>query len=106
MFGRGLTANPQLIEQIRYGAILDKKSWKAFHDEVCLGYEEIMSGERNVLFKMKELWNYMAPQFENSEKVEKKIKKSVRLQEYKRIVDNLFQEHELKSCGEKMVPER
>ena len=55
---------------------------------------------------MKELWNYMAPQFENSEKVEKKIKKSVRLQEYKRIVDNLFQEHELKSCGEKMVPER
>ena len=65
-----------------------------------------MSGERNVLFKMKELWNYMAPQFENSEKVEKKIKKSVRLQEYKRIVDNLFQEHELKSCGEKMVPER
>ena len=106
MFGRGLTANPQLIEQIRYGAILDKKSWKAFHDEVCLGYEEIMSGERNVLFKMKELWNYMAPQFGNSEKVEKKIKKSVRLQEYKRIVDNLFQEHELKSCGEKMVPER
>ena len=106
MFGRGLTANPQLIEQIRYGAILDKKSWKAFHDEVCLGYEEIMSGERNVLFKMKELWNYMAPQFENSEKVEKKIKKSVRLQDYKRIVDNLFQEHELKSCGEKTVPER
>lgn len=107
MFGRGLTANPQLIEQIRYGDTPDKKRWQAFHDEVCLGYEEIMSGERNVLFKMKELWNYMIPEFEDAGKIAKKIKKSVRLQEYKIVVDNLFREHELKSsCGTKTVLEK
>lgn len=106
MFGRGLMANPQLIEQIRHGENQDKKRWKEFHDEVCSGYEEIMSGERNVLFKMKELWNYMIPAFEDADKATKKIKKSVRLQEYKRIVDDLFRDHALKSCEAETVSER
>ena len=92
MFGRGLIADPQLAEQIRYGENLDKMRWKAFHDEVCQGYEEIMSGERNVLFKMKELWNYMMPEFEGAEKIAKKIKKATRLQDYKQLVEILFQE--------------
>ena len=53
-----------------------------------------MSGERNVLFKMKELWSYMLPAFEDGEKPGKKLKKAVRLSEYKVIADTLFQ-HEI-----------
>lgn len=74
----------------------EKQRWKAFHDEMCLGYEEIMSGERNVLFKMKELWAYMLPMFEDGEKIGKKIKKAGRLQEYKELVDTLFREKNFK----------
>ena len=93
MLGRGLIANPQLAEQISCGESLDKNLWKAFHDEICDGYEEIMSGERNVLFKMKELWNYMIPEFEGAEKMGKKIKKATRLQDYKQIVNLLMEEY-------------
>lgn len=96
MLGRGLIANPQLAELLTEGGSPDKDRWKAFHDEVCLGYEDVMSGERNVLFKMKELWDYMLPMFEDSGKLGKKIKKAVRLADYKEIVETLFQERELK----------
>lgn len=96
MLGRGLIANPQLAELLTEGGSPDKDRWKAFHDEVCLGYEGVMSGERNVLFKMKELWDYMLPMFEDSGKLGKKIKKAVRLADYKEIVETLFQERELK----------
>lgn len=92
MLGRGLIANPQLAEMIVQGGQPDKDRWKAFHDEVCLGYERIMSGERNVLFKMKELWAYMLPMFEDGEKLGKRIKKAGRLQDYKELVETLFRE--------------
>ena len=95
MLGRGLIANPQLAESITVGGQTDPKRWKAFHDEVCRGYEEIMSGERNVLFKMKELWSYMLPMFEDSEKLGKQIRKSTRLAEYKEAVERLFLEKRL-----------
>ncbi len=95
MLGRGLIANPQLAEMIVQGGQPDKDRWKAFHDEVCLGYERIMSGERNVLFKMKELWAYMLPMFEDGAKLGKKIRKVGRLQDYRELVDTLFREKDI-----------
>ena len=40
---------------------------------------------------MKELWFYMMSMFPDSGKIEKKIKKSKRLAEYRAAVDELFQ---------------
>lgn len=91
MAGRGLISNPQLAETLRGDSPCDRKRWRAFHDEICSGYEEIMSGERNVLFKMKELWSYMLPQFPDSEKYGKKIKKTTRLTDYRAVVGQLFE---------------
>ena len=54
-------------------------------------YQEISSGERNVLFKMKELWFYMANLFEGSEKLMKKIKKSEKLKDYEKVIRVLFE---------------
>ena len=93
MCGRGLIANPQLSEEISHpgeAVVMDRVRWKAFHDEVCDGYEEIMSGERNVLFKMKELWSYMAEAFPEGKKYTKKIRKAVKLSEYRKISEELF----------------
>ena len=66
--------------------------WKAFLDELCYGYEHIMSGGRNVLFKLKEVWSYMITFFPEDEKYGKKIKKAKTVEEYQRIVDTLFRE--------------
>ena len=58
-------------------------------------YKELLSGERNVLFRMKELWSYMAVSFTNYEKYAKKIKKSQHLSDYQAAVSSLFAEQEL-----------
>lgn len=95
MIGRGILANPGLMGEIKEGRIVDKNTLKAFHDEVCTGYREVLSGDINVLFRMKELWSYMIGMFENSEKVAKKIKKEKTLNEYNVIVSRLFAEHNI-----------
>ena len=104
MLGRGMVADPQLTEVFcekeAYGDSisvenrqeLDYVRWKAFLDELCYGYEHIMSGGRNVLFKLKEVWSYMITFFPESEKYGKKIKKAKTVEEYQRIVDSLFRE--------------
>lgn len=94
MLGRGLLRNPGLADEIQEGKCYDKKKLKAFHDELCMGYEEILSGDRNVLFKMKEVWFYMGQIFEDSEKYMKEIRKTSKLGVYKDIVNKLFEERE------------
>ena len=90
MFGRGIIANPGLLDEIRDGKVPVKKKLRAFHDRIYSQYQEILSGERNVLFRMKELWNYMAPEFSNYEKPAKKIKKSQNFSDYEAAVNLLF----------------
>ena len=92
MIGRGSLANPGLINEIKGKGVVDKNILKEFHDEVCMGYKEILSGDINVLFRMKELWSYMIGMFEDSEKVAKKIKKERMLSEYNVIISRLFAE--------------
>ena len=63
MIGRGLLANPGLISDIGNNTNLEKKLLKEFHDKIYEDYKRILFGDRNVLFKMKELWFYMMPMF-------------------------------------------
>lgn len=95
MLGRGLLANPGLIREIKSHKPLDKEVLKAFHDRIYADYQGIMSGERNVLFKMKESWFYMIYMFSNHEKYAKKIKKAQRLSDYELAVESLFREQEI-----------
>ena len=95
IIGRGSLANPGLINEIKGKGVVDKNILKEFHDEVCMGYKEILSGDINVLFRMKELWSYMIGMFEDSEKVAKKIKKERMLSEYNVIISRLFAEYNI-----------
>lgn len=95
MLGRGLIANPGLITDIMHHQTLDKETFKAYHDKLYRGYQEILSGERNVLFKMKEAWFYMIYMFSNHEKYAKKIRKSQRLLDYEAAVSCLFEEQDI-----------
>ncbi|NSB89070.1 tRNA dihydrouridine synthase [Clostridium saccharobutylicum] len=92
MLGRGLIANPGLIRKIKNDNVIDKYTIKSFHDAVYAGYKEILSGDRNVLFKMKEIWFYMIRLFDESDKYAKKIRKTDRLCEYEVIISMLFEE--------------
>lgn len=93
MLGRGLIRNPQLAEDIRSGQDpdgFDRERLRMFHDSLLEQYCELMSGERNVLFRMKDIWFYLIDLFPDSEKAGKKIRKAVRLSEYRSAVDELF----------------
>lgn len=117
MIGRGVLRQPDLIGRIRsfkmgtaadeavgrpesYGENSDfpdaeantefMKRLRGFHDEVYAGYRQIMSGDRNTLFKMKELWTYMSDSFQGAEKLIKQVKKANRLSEYESAVNALF----------------
>jgi len=63
---------------------------RAFHDEIFAYYRETMSGDRNLLFRMKDLWTYMLAEVPDSEKLAKKIRKSQHVPEYLAAVDEAF----------------
>ena len=109
MIGRGILRYPYLIGQIR-GALQEdieqenstgqnstvlseteeKQRIRAFHDRLLEDYSKIMSGDRNTLFKMKEIWTYLGESFEGAEKCLKKIKKANNLTDYQIAVNELF----------------
>ena len=95
MLGRGLLKNPGLTRQIRQQIVLDKETLKQFHDYLYEGYCQVLSGDRTILFKMKELWGFLAPAFTSYEKYAKKIKKAEKLWVYEEIVEKLFMEQQL-----------
>lgn len=96
MYGRGLITNPGLVREIREGKKTEKEVFRKFHDKIYEDYKELLLGdERNVLFRMKELWNYFAGSFSNASKYVKKIKKSQHFTSYEAVVSALFREQEL-----------
>lgn len=97
MLGRGIVANPGLCGSLKTGEPVSKDAYRDFHDRLYSRYKEQFlesSGERVVLFKMKEVWCYMISMFKDSKRHEKKIKKSQSLGEYETAVSSLFRECE------------
>lgn len=95
MMGRGVLADPALARRIRGEAGADAAELRRFHDLLYAGYCEEMSGDRTILFKMKELWTYLAPVFSNYKKYAKKIKKAEKCAAYEKIIDELFDKEEI-----------
>ena len=95
MIGRGLLANPGLINEIKNNINIDEQSLRNFHDYILNEYIELYPQETGVLFKMKELWSYMIYIFSNGEKYIKKIRCSQNLGEYNNVISNLFMEEEI-----------
>ena len=94
MLGRGILRDPCLYEKLFESEEMDASVWKqkvrSFHDALLDAYIEEMSGDRNVLFKMKELWFYLWESFDGSKQLIKKLKKSGSVSEYLRLVEEIF----------------
>lgn len=95
MLGRGLIANPALAGELCGEAPLSKDVFLTFHDRLTAAYLEVYSGEKDVLFRMKELWFYMSHMFSNPEKYVKGIKKAGSLRVYEEVVHALLREQVL-----------
>ena len=116
MIGRGVIANPDLCRECMADAASSeisgftagkpesreaekKELYRRFHDRIYREYQELLSGERNVLFKMKEIWSYMIQSFSDYEAYAKNIRKSETLREYEAAVHALFREQGVISNG-------
>ncbi|SDP84892.1 tRNA dihydrouridine synthase [Clostridium gasigenes] len=95
MLGRGILANPGLMNEIKNNTFIDKEVLKDFHDEILYKYIELFNEDRNAIFRMKELWGYMSCIFSDNKKYAKKIKKSQNLSDYNEAVLSLFREQEI-----------
>lgn len=102
MLGRGVIAAPDLLGRLKapakdgcneaFPALRDRLC--EFHDRLYRGYQEEMSGDRNVLFKMKEVWSYMIASVPDPAKDWKRIKKAVTGAAYEDAVAILFEKPE------------
>lgn len=99
MLGRGLLSNPFLAEELTAGAQDSdhvpgsrdcRQRLADFHKDLLEGYGRVMSGDRNVLFKMKELWAYLGFLFEGEEKLLKKMKKAQKMAEFQAVAGELI----------------
>ena len=100
MLGRGVLANPALMNEILNNEFMDKNVLKEFHDEIFSKYREVFNEDRNAMFRMKELWGYMIYMFSNNKKYAKKIKKAQKVVDYNQAVTSLFLEQDiLKGAG-------
>lgn len=95
MLGRGLIGNPALLEMVKEDSPMNEEKFRQFHEKIVSRYGEVLCGEKDVLFRMKELWFYMGHLFSEPEKYLKKIKKSNRLSEYEEVVERLLQEQKI-----------
>lgn len=95
MLGRGIIANPGLMNEIKNNTFINKDNLKNFHDEILNGYLDMLKDERNSLYKMKELWGYMIYIFDDNKKYAKKIRKSEKIKDYNEIIEELFNEKEI-----------
>ena len=95
MLGRGILANPALVMDIKNEQGLTLPMLKEYHNLLYQGYQKEMNGERDVLFKMKELWFYIGALFPDADKELKKIKKSNHYPEYEAAVLTIFSQYEI-----------
>jgi len=104
MLGRGLLIDPSLAEKIRYDEDAkdgndvkddeDAKDGKAvlYSFLTCLEseYKSEMASDRNVLFKMKEIWSYLGRSFSDHEKSLKVIRKCTSMSQYELAVKEIL----------------
>ena len=95
MIGRGILANPGLIDEIKENKLITKEILKQFHDEIFENYTILLKEDKNAMYRMKELWGYMSHIFTNNKKYYKKIKKAQKAIDYKVAVNSLFAEQEI-----------
>lgn len=87
MFGRGLIANPLLINEIKSNQKATpnevKEAIGKLHDQLLYINSNRLNGDSHLLYKLKPYWEYFGQSLTGCEKGLKKIKKAATLSAYK-----------------------
>lgn len=86
MLGRGLIGDPGMLTS----GGTDATILENFLEELLEEYLVHFGGSRNAMFRLKEHWRYLICNFENNEKLEKRLRKTTDLSEYKAITREIF----------------
>lgn len=88
MLGRGAIADPFLPARMQGKAEPSNPAGiiLAFHNDLLDGYQEILSGQRYVMDKMKEVWTFLGPWFSPDPRWVKSIARSRTLDDYRNAV--------------------
>lgn len=87
MIGRGILKNPGLAVMIKHNKnSYDIEETYKFMERLRRDYYEVMKDEKNVLFKLKELWLYRCMELKDGERLWKKMKKVKNFVEYERVI--------------------
>lgn len=89
MLGRGILKAPTLMRELK-GEMRDFNKWHEFLMELCDEYEKELSGDINVLYKMKEHWYYLFQSLPGNEKAVKAMRKVKHLDEYRLLVKTIL----------------
>lgn len=95
MLGRGILANPGLINIIKNDINTSKNILKDFHDEILNRYIEVFPEDIYAINRMKELFGYMIYIFSDNKEYAKKIRSAQKLSDYTEAVQSLFTEQEI-----------
>lgn len=96
MIGRGILANPFLVDEIMGRASYDKEFLREFNIRLFDEYRRVLSGDKDVLFKMKELWFYESRMFKDCDRYLKAIRKADDRMEYMCAVNSLLDNCEVR----------
>lgn len=99
MIGRGAVGNPGIFREIVTGEKMTLEELKQWHDALYGEYENRFSS-KDGLFKMKEVWFYLANAFEDIDKPLKNIRKCTGKAEYFAAVREIWR---AKYCGTEHV---
>ena len=87
MLGRGLIGNPGMLSDCK----TSRENLKNFHDSLLETYLSEFGDARNAMFRLKEHWRYWFCLFEDAEKLQKRIRKTTDIQEYRQITAQIFE---------------
>ena len=90
MVGRGLIADPALFRVARGGAPAAREELRGYLDDLYHGYTELFGSAGCAVSRMKGHWFYLIHKFEDSEKLEKQLRKAREPWEYEVVVNQIF----------------
>ena len=87
MLGRGLISDPSLADKLMgFTSETDFVKFRKLHDTIYHGYQEVMSPDINVLYKMRELWSYWLTLFDGRDRDIKLLLKAKKYAEYEDVI--------------------
>lgn len=91
MSGRGLITDPSLADKLKGNTDkTDTAKLKLLHDTLYQEYKKVMSPDINILYKIRELWNYWQVQFDGKDRDIKRLMKAKKCSEYEESAERIF----------------